>query len=276
MSQWRRALEAFGVGFRLETNRPELLAPLLSDLPPSVTVDDDRPRTTFRLDFDHAGRPESLLVDGRPHSLDLPADSPLDWQFDAVVTLHVAEQSPFVFVHAGVVRYRQRAILFPGRSFAGKSTLTAALLSAGAEYLSDDFAVLDDSGLVHPFHCPLRLRTSAGRLEKLPADFGAASAEDPTPVGLIVDTQYSPGANFDPRRLTPGETVLRMFAHAVAARSAPARVGSVLARVARNAACLTGPRGDAAEAARQILNFCDQLYGSPSFIQSCETISCCP
>ena len=276
MSRWCRAFEAFGVGFRLETNRPDLLAPLLTDLPPSDAVDDDRPRTTFRLDFDDAGQPASLLVDGHAHTVDLPADSPLDWQFDALVTLHVAENSPYVFVHAGVVRYRDRAILFPGRSFAGKSTLTAALLTAGAEYLSDDFAVIDDDGRVRPFHCPLRMRTSAGRLEKRPADFGAVSAVEPTQVCLIVDTEYRPGADFRPRRLTQGEGVLRMFAHAVAARSAPARVGSVLARVARNAACLAGPRGDAAETARRILNLCDQFSESSSFIQSCEAIPCCP
>jgi hypothetical protein len=275
MSRWCRAFEAFGVGFRLETNRPDRLAPLLSDLPPARPVADDAARTTFRLDYDDQGRPCSLLVDGHPHTADLPADAPLDWQFDALVTLHVAESSPHVFVHAGVVRYRERAILIPGRSFAGKSTLTAALLKCGADYLSDDFAVINDDGLVLPFHCPLRIRTPSGRLEKVATDFGAQNADDPTPVQLIVDTAYRAGAQWQPERLSPGEGVLRMFAHAVAARSAPVRVGSVLARVARSAACLAGPRGDAAGAAGRILKYCDQLIECESFSPLCEAIPCC-
>ena len=41
--------------------------------------------------------------------------------FEANVQLYVAEMSPeHVFVHAGVVSWRGRAILLPGRSFSGK------------------------------------------------------------------------------------------------------------------------------------------------------------
>src|SRR5918994_2119193 len=66
--------------------------------------------------------------------------------------LHVAEFAPRrVFVHAGVVGWRGRAILLPGASHAGKSTLVAALLRAGATYYSDEYAVLDLSGRVHPY-----------------------------------------------------------------------------------------------------------------------------
>ena len=139
-----------------------------------------------------------------PMVSELPPDSPLDWQLDALVTLHVAEQSPHVFVHAGVVRYRDRGILFPGRSFAGKTTLTSALLACGAEYLSDDFAVIAADGRVQPCHCPLRIRTSSGRIEKSPADFGAVNADAAVRTLLIVDTEYRPGADGRPQRLSPG------------------------------------------------------------------------
>src|SRR5262249_38532870 len=46
-----------------------------------------------------------------------------------------------VFVHAGVVGWQGRAILIPGKSYSGKSTLVAALLRCGATYYSDEFAV---------------------------------------------------------------------------------------------------------------------------------------
>src|SRR4029453_11068539 len=43
-----------------------------------------------------------------------------------------------IFVHAGVVEWRGRAIVLPGRSRSGKTTLVTALLRAGARYYSDE------------------------------------------------------------------------------------------------------------------------------------------
>src|SRR5262249_36246454 len=79
--------------------------------------------------------------------------------FEADVQLHVAEMAPErVFVHAGVVAYQGRGILLPGRSFAGKSTLVRELVQAGAQYYSDEYAVLDADGAVHPYPRPLSIR----------------------------------------------------------------------------------------------------------------------
>ncbi|MFO1092666.1 MAG: hypothetical protein U0992_05030 [Planctomycetaceae bacterium] len=235
---------------------------MLRGLPPhQITSDCIAP--TFRIDFDQAGQPVALLVDGRPHQADLPVDAPLAWQFDTLTTLHVAQYSPHVFVHAGVVRYRGRAILLPGRSFAGKTTLTAALLAAGADYYSDDFAVIAADGRVLPYHCPLRMRTPDGRIEQSAADFGSHAAHDPVKPLLVVDTEYRSGGDWQPVRLSAGECVLRLFANAPAARIDPQRVGSALARVARDAICLGGPRGDAAKTAQRILEFCDELFCEP-------------
>ena len=47
--------------------------------------------------------------------------------------LFVAETSETrVFIHAGVVGWRGRAIVLPGKTFSGKSTLVAGLVKAGA------------------------------------------------------------------------------------------------------------------------------------------------
>src|SRR4051812_15498788 len=52
----------------------------------------------------------------------------------------VAERAPdHLFVHAGVVGWEGRAIVMPGASFAGKTTLVQAWLEAGATYYSDEF-----------------------------------------------------------------------------------------------------------------------------------------
>src|SRR5262249_26128145 len=79
--------------------------------------------------------------------------------FDQSLNLGIAERAPArIFVHAGVVGWRGRAIVIPGRSYSGKSTLVAALVRAGATYYSDEYAVLDSRGRVHPYPKPISLR----------------------------------------------------------------------------------------------------------------------
>src|SRR6266571_635115 len=63
-----------------------------------------------------------------------------------------------IFVHAGVVEWRGRAIVIPGKTFTGKSSLTAAFVRAGARYLSDEYALIDAEGRVRPYPKPLSLR----------------------------------------------------------------------------------------------------------------------
>src|SRR3954469_9856881 len=63
--------------------------------------------------------------------------------FASDLHLHVAEMARRrVFVHAGVVALEGRAVMLPGRSHAGKTTLVAELVKAGATYYSDEYAVL--------------------------------------------------------------------------------------------------------------------------------------
>ena len=58
-------------------------------------------------------------------------------------------------MHAGAVAWRDRGIVIPGRSHSGKTTLVRALVEA-ARYYSDEFAVLDPQGRLHPYPLPLR------------------------------------------------------------------------------------------------------------------------
>src|SRR5262245_38101954 len=67
----------------------------------------------------------------------------------------------YIFIHAGVVGWRGAAILIPGMTGSGKSTLVGELVRHGAEYYSDEWAVLDATGRVHPFARPIRLRADA-------------------------------------------------------------------------------------------------------------------
>ena len=101
---------------------------------------------------------DAALLDGtaRRESLFDPLESHLQ--------LYVAEWARRrIFVHAGVVGWRGRAILVPGRSFSGKTALIAAFVRAGATYYSDEYAVLDAKGRVHPYPRRLSIRSEGGR-----------------------------------------------------------------------------------------------------------------
>jgi hypothetical protein len=155
-----------------------------------------------------------------------------------------------VFVHAGVVAYQGRAILLPGRSFAGKSTLVVALVRAGADYYSDEFAMLDEAGRVAKYLEPIQLRGPHGP-EVLTLDFD--TPQDPLPVGLVAVTTYTAGAEWSPRRLSTGQGVLAMMEHAAPARDKPAKTLSILRLALANAEILQGERGEAEETARALL-----------------------
>lgn len=175
-------------------------------------------------------------------------------RFESAVRLYVAERAPRrVFVHAGVVGWRGRAVVVPGRSLSGKTTLVAALVRAGADYYSDEYAVLDAEGRVHPYARPLSVREGAGRTRRPAEAFGGRAGAGPLPVGLLVATRYERGARWRPRPLSSGEAVLEMLANAVAARSSPGRVLFALAAAAGGASAVAGARGEAERAAESIL-----------------------
>ena len=123
----------------------------------------------------------------------------------------VAQRSPqMLFVHAGVVGWRGRAIVIPGRSHAGKSTLVAELVRRGAVYYSDEFAVLDETGRVHPYRRTPVLRDG----ERRPQDLRWVREDEPTeplPIGLIVEGAYRPGVTWRPTVVRGVQAVLPLI-----------------------------------------------------------------
>jgi hypothetical protein len=159
-----------------------------------------------------------------------------------------------LFVHSGVVGWRGQAILIPGRSMAGKSTLVWALVEAGAIYYSDEYAVLDQEGRVHPYPVPISIRGHAGTAaRKIPVEsLSAQVGAQPLPVGTVVVTEYSPGAVWRPRMLSPGRALLCLMSNAVAARREPALAMAILKQVVSASRAFGGRRGEAAATARAL------------------------
>src|SRR5205085_10523469 len=140
--------------------------------------------------------------------------------FESDLQLYVAATARRrLFVHAGVVGWRGRAVVLPGRSFAGKTTLVAALVRAGATYYSDEYAVFDRAGRVHPYARPLALREGAGRQTKVSVEaLDGVKGVRALPVGLVIVRVYRSGARLRVRWLSNGQGSMSLLAFIGASR----------------------------------------------------------
>jgi hypothetical protein len=177
----------------------------------------------------------------------------LESELDREVAVQAAPQ--WVFVRAGVVGWHGRAIVIAGAPQSGTSTLTAALLRAGSNYYSDQYAVFNSEGRVHPFARPLWLCTGASgcpvryRAEEL----GAKPAVQALPVGVVVLARYCQGARMQLAPLTPSVAPRELMAETVCARSHPAAALMAIQNATESAWILKGIRGEAEEIVRLLL-----------------------
>src|SRR5262249_9794104 len=138
--------------------------------------------------------------------------------------------------------WRGGAIVIPGRSFTGKTTLVAALVRAGAAYYSDEYAVLDAQGRVYPYPRRLSIREDGHpRPRRCTAEaLGGRVGSRPLPVRLVAVTGYRPGARWRPRVLPPGHAALALLYNTVPAQRKPAAVLDALQQVVSHALTLKG------------------------------------
>jgi len=170
---------------------------------------------------------------------------------------YVAEASPdMTFLHAGAVGWQGRAILLPGRSLSGKTTLVRELLRLGATYYSDEFAVVDDSGKVHPFTRPMGIREDStyAQTKYAAASFGATSGVKPLPLGAVVICKYKAGARWKPAPLSHGQGALELMANSIAVRNEPRQTLRRIQKLVSSAVFVKGVRGEAGESAASILD----------------------
>jgi hypothetical protein len=174
--------------------------------------------------------------------------------------VHVTDYAPYrIFVHAGVVAWRGHALVLPGTSFAGKTTLVAELVRAGATYYSDEYAVADESGRVHPYARELRMRREGETEQRAVAieALNGSAGTVPLPVCLVAFTEYAECGVWSAEPVSKGMAVLEMLRHAIPVQRSPARVMATLAKMMETASALRSMRGEASVAAAALLSEVD-------------------
>jgi hypothetical protein len=248
---------AFGVRFQLNADSEPLLEKML----------ECAPFATQRYDTS-AGNPQQFtLLSPAAHAayrlhvgdriaLESAALQPALTELARELMVHTANYAPDrVFVHAGVVAWLGHALVLPGTSFAGKTTLVAELVRAGAIYYSDEYAVLDEQGRVHPYSRNLQMRQDGSHEQTSVAieALNGSSGSVPLPVSHVVFTEYVPGTQWSSEPVSAGLAVLEMLRHAIPVQRTPARVMATLARMMETATAVRSERGEAGETARALL-----------------------
>ena len=252
-------LSAYGVRVCIGTNRKELV-PLLSQAIEKSLANN------FRFaSFSHRAHALSLTLDRQGCRLskenEIKYSGPdIPFALDRVeseLRLTVAEHARSrAFIHAGAVAWKGKGIIFPARSFRGKSTLTAELVRLGARYYSDEYAVIDKKGRLHPFAKDLSLRGRNGGFEQIDTvveSIGGKEGKLPVPVKLVVITEFKANAKWRSRQISSGSAVMELINNSVSIRTNPTFVMPTLTTVANNAVAIRTKRGDAEIAARKII-----------------------
>jgi hypothetical protein len=258
--------EAFGVRFVVRSSDPEVLHRLPAYLPC-----DSRSLKQNEVDRESLHRITSFSISRTPDGFywRLLVNRRVAWTSRVLGNvLHVLRgelvnhvgklAKDRVFVHAGAVSWKDRAIILPGDSFAGKSTLVAALIKAGATYYSDEIAVLDEEGHLHPYARPLQIRQpNSGAQRSTPvtrlAGTSASIGEQAVPVALVVFSQFVKDSPWRVELLSPGLAVAQGLRYTHPARVSPGRALQTWARTVNGAVTWNWKRGDAEQAAQTLL-----------------------
>jgi hypothetical protein len=248
---------AFGVPFQLAADSDSVLANMLACAPlgAQVCATSAADAQQFSLLTSQETTAFRLIADDETVAEYPDLQSALQ-QLTRDLMVHVANYAPDrVFMHAGVVGWQGCALVLPGTSFAGKTTLVADLVRAGATYYSDEYAVLDEHGLVHPYARDLQMRQpgspeqTAVSVDRLSGTAGTS----PLPVSRVAFVEYKESAQWNPEPVSSGMAVLKMLQHTIPVQRTPGRVMATLAKMMKNAKAVRSERGEAFETARALL-----------------------
>lgn len=252
-------IHAFGCKIRITAQRPELREILHRYIFPSLhRVEISEIPADVSLSVIEGATQFDLLIDQTKVA---SADDPMSLALASIKALDEAlihRLAKLRAVHAGAVLLGNKALLLPGSTHAGKSSLVAELLRRGATYLSDEYALIDFTGRVHPYPRPLLLRN--GRPHQtpiLPGELNACFARDPAPVGWVLALEYRPECTWSVQEVPQSEGVMILLRNTPHMLDESPHMVQLFLRAVKGAFCYSGIRGDATDAAERVF----QLMG---------------
>lgn len=234
---------------RLSASREVLLQASLRGLPPGFCVS-RRPVSGPHFALRTSGGAILTTHEGREINLGASRKRVTAYVESRLEGLASAHSPNFAFLHAGCVEIDGRAILLPGRSCAGKSTLVAEFAKGGARYLSDDLVPIDARLRAHPFPRPLGIRPPQGGAAARTSlkALGVEPANRARPIALIWCGSFDPlvgSSTFAPQ--TAAQAFAALLSHAPGAQIRPEVIVPILAGIARMVPVFVGVRGEASE-----------------------------
>jgi hypothetical protein len=254
-------IESFGVKIRITATKREAPDKILETLDGALggcfeIIEKGETEFVFHYNWNENGK-DSLYKGAERIATKIPRRDVLE-QLESRVRITIAEYAVGkVFIHAGVVGWKDSALIVPANSFQGKTTLVAELVKRGAAYYSDEYAILDEDGFVHPFPKMLSVRglVDEYRQVEIPVEeFGFAGTKK-IPVGMFLLTEFKENARWKPKVLSAGQGIMEILPHTVPVRYNPEFTLKVLKRAANRAIIVKSFRGEAAKFAEAILNY---------------------
>jgi hypothetical protein len=270
--QQERSFRALSFGFRFRSELPGAIDAVDRLLAPFSAPADGDASSLIEIAREDSGF--VVVVDGAVSQRTTTLRSAVGWiawkaSLDAIETT-----DDFIVLHAGAVARGDAGIVLPAAPDSGKTTLTAALVQAGLDYLSDEAALVDPAtGLVHPFPRALAMEPATSRLlgvvngngARDPAaidhvtvdDLGGTIAVGPVPVRAVVFPTYRPGADVTIEPIGRAETVIALSEHSFNASRFGAVAVRCLAAVVADASCWRLTMGDLNDAASRVRDLVD-------------------
>lgn len=247
-------IHAYGCRVQVETACRDAYPVLNSYILPSLRRESCVDHPDLRICVDRVDNQYRLLADGVPVALADQAISLVPSLIHALDEAVLEHMTTLRALHAGVVLWNGRALLLPGASHAGKSSLVAELLRRGATYFSDEYALIDANGRVHPHPRPLLVRNGGPeQYPMLAGEYNAPVGDAPARIGWVIELQYRPEERFSAAPITQSEALLALLRNTPHALEETPDLVDTLRCAVTEAACYSGCRGEAAQAVDEIL-----------------------
>lgn len=247
---------------------PSISASLGALLRELVADDDASHRWEISLTEDRA----TLTIDGRAILTDVPKQL-IHSYVNTTLTRQVLDNEPHLLhLHAMAVLDGDSGIVVAGESGAGKSTLCAALVVAGATYLTDETVAVDgDSNGLITYPKPLSVKKYSnsymwdvaeidltdsrgpGPWELEPTILGRSSTSRGLPVRTLATYRNQPDAEAAVKPIHRATLVRRLLADGHDVDRFGASALQVTARLASRATCLALSGGDARAIAPELI-----------------------